>query len=1019
MFSLHDLLADEGFEFRKGQKKQVRFRDRVAPQDESIALPIYICHDRNSFNLSKHKADKSVARSGSSVFSSKRGDSSSRRSKSMSTAESGPSKNEPAIDEVAIRAVISILSGYVGRYLKDETFRETIKGKCNSCLERKNKDSDNGIFANMELGIESIERLVGSPGTKKELNMKSMRNSIRLLSIVASLNSKKSKNGSTCGTPNSHLSACAQLYLSIVYKIEKNDRISARHLLQVFCDSPSLARTHLLPELWEHFFLPHLLHLKIWYTKELEFLSNSDYGDKEKKMKALSKVYNDQIDMGTIKFALYYKEWLRVGGQSPTLPSLPLPSRPFNIPSRRRSLDSYTSHSSVNKSLFQAVFGQTIERRSMDLDDRNGALINTWGLEEEEKEYLDEEDIKGHGSVENRTRTRRRSSSLSQRKSQAELRPEMQKSDYLRFLTCQSEPTESLVHRGHMSTIVSIRNTENTRLSSTDLSGAIATICSSEILSDCEVATRVITKAWLVSHGDPAVEKTLSKAPVIEGMMEVLLASNDNEILEFAVSMLAEFVSRNEANRHIILNSDPQLDIFMKLLRSSSLFLKAAVLLYLVKPKAKQMISNDWIPLVLRVLEFGDQLQTLFAVQCSPQVAAYYFLDQLLTGFDEDRNLENARQVVSIGGLSLLEKRMEIGDVSEKNNAALVISCCIRADGSCRHYVANNLNKGSILELLVLGKHRNCHWYAFTLLTELICLNRNRATKFLNELICGWGNLNTMHILLAYLQKARLEERPIVAAILLQLDLLGDPLKCSVYREEVVEAIITGLDCQVCNEKVQEQSAKALMILGGRFSYTGEAAAEKWLLKEAGFFDDSSGDSFHGKKIFVDEIMQSNEEDNATENWQRKAAIVLVTSGSKRFLAALSDSISNGIPCLARASLVTVSWISSFLHSVGDENLQSMACSIFVPQLIESLNYDKALEERVLASFSLLSLIKSSDCVSKFSKSDKELLSRLRDLSQVTWTASELISVITSSLRHHYTELDKTPTYLGEIKSHH
>lgn len=77
----------------------------------------------------------------------------------------------------------------------------------------------------------------------------------------------------------------------------------------------------------------------------------------------------------------------------------------------------------------------------------------------------------------------------------------------------------------------------------------------------------------------------------------------------------------------------------------------------------------------------------------------------------------------------------------------------------------------------------------------------------------------------------------------------GDPLKCSVYREEAVEVIIEALDCEVCNEKIQEQSARALSMLGGRFSYNGEAIAEKWLLKEAGFDDDSSVDSFQGKDI--------------------------------------------------------------------------------------------------------------------------------------------------------------------------
>lgn len=270
----------------------------------------------------------------------------------------------------------------------------------------------------------------------------------------------------------------------------------------------------------------------------------------------------------------------------------------------------------------------------------------------------------------------------------------------------------------------SIRNEENSRLPSCNLSSAISTIYSSDNLSDCEIAVRVITKAWLDSHGDPVIEAMLSEPPLIQGMLEVLFASTDDEILELVISVLAEFVARNERNRNIILNFDPQLEIFMRLLRSSGLFLKAAVLLYLLKPKAEQMMSVEWVALVLRVLEFGDQLQTLFTVRCSPQVAALYFLNQLLTGCDEDRNLENARQVVCLGGLSLLVTQIEKGDTHERNNVASIISCCVRADGSCRNYLADFLNKASLLELIVLGNGSNSTCSAFALLIEILCLSR-------------------------------------------------------------------------------------------------------------------------------------------------------------------------------------------------------------------------------------------------------------------------------------------------------
>ncbi|KAL0363722.1 UNVERIFIED_CONTAM: hypothetical protein Scaly_1327400 [Sesamum calycinum] len=409
MASLHKLLSEEGFERQNSRKpkKKVKFKDRSRQEDSSFALPIYVCHDRRSFDSSRQRAEKALSLKGSSVFSSRRGGSGSERSNAKSVAEGAPRRDEPATDSVAVKAMISILSGYVGQYLSDENFRKIIREKCRSCFEgRKKKQSDNEIFAHLELGIQSIERLVESRDIKKEMDLESLQKSIKILNIVASLDSNKSLINV------SYLSACAHLYLSIVYKIAKNDKIAARHLLQVFCVSPFLARTHLLPELWEHFFLPHLLHLKIWFNKELDVLATWGYADKDKRIKALNEQYNCQMDTGTAKFALYYKDWLKFGGQAPPTPSVPLPWKPTYARSTRRSSDSSTSfHSTSNKSLYQAVFGPIEKGRSMDLDNGNEDCKNVWDLEKTAVAH-------------------RRSSSLSCRIEKADLWPDSQKSDF-------------------------------------------------------------------------------------------------------------------------------------------------------------------------------------------------------------------------------------------------------------------------------------------------------------------------------------------------------------------------------------------------------------------------------------------------------------------------------------------------------------------------------------------------------------------------------------------------------------
>ncbi|KAJ6764599.1 hypothetical protein OIU74_023483 [Salix koriyanagi] len=917
MASLHRMLSEEGFEHREF----LRSRDRLVRPDESVKLPIHIFHDQKRLQFPNQKTDMGSTRKGSSVFSSRRVSSDTGRSQQSKSLLQG---EEPAIDVIAIRAVVSILSGYIGRYIKDVIFREMIREKCSSCLVRRSLDSDDGIFVNMVLGMETIDKVVEEKATGKGVKMESLKNSIQLLSNVASLNSKKSRKGSTCGVPNSHLSACAQLFLSIAYKLEKNDRVSARHLLRVFCDSPYLARTHLLPDLWEHFLLPHLLHLKVWYHEELEALSDFHHFKKEIRMKALSKAYNEQMDMGTIQFALYYKEWIKVGDKAPSVPAVPFPSGPSYAPSMRRSSDSFNSRSStVNTNLYRAVFGPTKE-----FDSLNRASMDTWNREEDNN---------------NKTRSSRRPSSQDHVILNHDIWHEPPKSELLRLFSCRSVSSECLVNRNIIVRSNSIRNVETTHLLPIDLSRAISTICSSDSLTECETAIRVTAKAWLDSNGSNVIEGASSKAPVIAGLLEVLLASTDDEVQELAISILAELVVRNEANRLIALNSDPQLKIFMKLLKSSSLFLKVAVLLYQLKPKAKQMISIDWVALVLRVLEFGGQLQTLFTVRCLPEKAAMYFLGQLLTGFDEDKNLENASQVVSLGGLSFLIRIFEKGDITERNHAATLMSCCIRANWSSRNYIAENLNKDSLLQLIVLGIQKKFKGCVFTLLADLLCLSRRtRISKFLTGLSNGWGGLNTMHIFLVYLQRASPEERPLVATVLLQLDLMGDLLHSSLYREEAVEAITESLECQNCSTKVQEQSAKALLMLGGVFSNSGVASEEEWLLQQAGFHERLQG-SFRREEIVDGNL---DEEEDAVEDWQRKVAVVLLNSGGKRIM----------LP-------------------VRNENSYSK----ITPRLTESPHYDRALDGRMNPSVSQKHLIKSSEALSMLSTLNKELIDPLRN----------------------------------------
>ncbi|KAJ9565032.1 LOW QUALITY PROTEIN: hypothetical protein OSB04_000998 [Centaurea solstitialis] len=985
MGSLSELLAKEGF--TSNNKKKPKFNKTVVDHD-SIALPIYICRDRKTIDPPKNNNKKKT--SSSSLVSSRP------RRTSLSSASVSRRSDEPAIDEVATKAWISILSGYAGKYLRDKRFRDSLREKCCSCLVRStNAGSDNGVFANMELGIESIEKLIDSPGTMKELKMKSLRNSIGFLTI---LNSRESKNGTTSGTPNSHLSACAQLYLSIVYKLEKNDRICARTSSR--CLSIRLN--------W----LGHIC-CRIFGTISFCPISSISRFGTTKKSKAfpkrLSEVYEDRMDMGTVQFALYYKEWLKTGGQPPSsLPSVPLPSVKLRRRSSSVSLASLASRSSINNFLHGAVFG--VEKQpSMEVDNQAIERKEDDDDEEEELYSLNDHNTNKQRNLENRLTALRKYSSLNSTKP-----------DYTWFLPCQSlQPKPPSTKSSSITPPIS------------ELTRAVSTISTSENLTECETAVRVMTKAWL---NDPLVEKTLSKPSVIEGLLEVLFAATDEEIQELVISLLTEFVTRNEANGKIILSLDPQLEGFTNLMRNSSLFLKAASCSIGETGGQTDDVSRMG-PVGATGARVWRSDQPLFSVRCSPQAAAYYFLDRLLSGFDEDRNLRMGGRVEFV-----VEKNGDWGWCRKEKSC----KCCLLPTEGVGITWADNLNPELVLSLLVdaksptamrsrcLARRVNLHQQIMSRLIptddkinsvatifcirlklnlashlayQLVCQNTDlkysertfgleQRTKLFDELLKGWDCLNTLQILLVSLQRATREQRPLVASIMFQLDLMGDPLKSSVYREESIEAITEALDSRICNENVQTQAAKALLVLGGRYGYTGTPEVEKWILKEAGY-DESLEGGFHGRYYVVKGSQHLNEDDEI-EHRQRKAAMGLWMSGGQKLIAALGESIANGIPCLARASLVTVAWMSKFVHTVGDGDvLRSTALLTMVRHLIESLNRTSTIEERVLASFSLLELYKSSGSVFEISDEEKKaMVVHLRNISKVTWTAKKLTSIL-------------------------
>jgi hypothetical protein len=303
--------------------------------------------------------------------------------------------------------------------------------------------------------------------------------------------------------------------------------------------------------------------------------------------------------------------------------------------------------------------------------------------------------------------------------------PTPRKSYSFRIFSCRGDLSRNVINHPKISKkeVVSVEKELDSNELTMTLERAISVVSNSDNLRQCEYAVHEVARACSTSQGDPDLATSLSCPSFVQGLLEVTFTSKDDAVLESAILIMGQLVFGSEVIRQIVLNADPQLEVFLRLLRSNELFLKAAVVLYMMKPKAKQMLSLDWIPLVLHILECGDEVQFLCSVKCTPKIAAFYFLDQLLMGFDVDRNVENAKQMIALGGLDLLISRLDVGDARENRICITLLTLCIQADGSCRHYLADNLKKEPIVRLL-LGNHKKASTAALNMMSELVCLNR-------------------------------------------------------------------------------------------------------------------------------------------------------------------------------------------------------------------------------------------------------------------------------------------------------
>ncbi|XP_047325164.1 putative E3 ubiquitin-protein ligase LIN-1 [Impatiens glandulifera] len=486
----------------------------------------------------------------------------------------------------------------------------------------------------------------------------------------------------------------------------------------------------------------------------------------------------------------------------------------------------------------------------------------------------------------------------------------------------------------------------------------ITCLCTSENLQECEAAVLTIVKKWKDAKGDPGLHSFLSKPTITNSFMEILTASMNREILSASVYILSELIFADDgAVVETLTNVNSDFDCLASLLKNG--LAHASVLIYLLRPTFSQLSSQDLVPsLVQLILMKSDEFEE-FQLVMEPKDASIVILDQLLTGGDENSRIVNAKNVVDANTIPVLVKCLDRTDV--RQSVVSILFYCMMADKSCKNIIASRVELSLVLELFHSGND-GVKGLCVDFLSELVQQNRRTSCNQVLQIIKDEREFSIMHTFLVYLQMAPMDQQPSLATLLLQLDLLVDPRKMSIYREEAIDALIEAL-LRKEFPNFQAVALDSILFLSGRLAPSGKPCAEAWLLKIAGY------NQAYDAMMKIDNInRQENEriledEEKVARSWEKKVAFVLCNHDKGVIFKALEECLKSTSIVVAKSCLVCATWLIYMLYRLPDTGIRDVARKHLLQQFINVIQSSKNFEEKILAAIALRSFINDASAL--------------------------------------------------------
>ncbi|KAJ8768717.1 hypothetical protein K2173_023621 [Erythroxylum novogranatense] len=523
-----------------------------------------------------------------------------------------------------------------------------------------------------------------------------------------------------------------------------------------------------------------------------------------------------------------------------------------------------------------------------------------------------------------------------------------------------------------------------------ELRQAINNLCMSEILHESEVAVLRIERFWKETNMEFDIQSLLSRPPVVNGFVEILFNSVDPKVLKATVLLLSELGSRDKGVIQTLTRVDSDVECIVALFKNG--LLEAVVLIYLLTPTTMSLLEMDLVESLLTVIKKEDKDMLNMCVK--PKTAAVLLLDQILGGSEESTVSSIANAIISTKVIEKVVRSLEAQWAEERIAAVGILLRCIQEDGKCRNTIADQAELAPVLESFCTASDSE-QFEIVHFLSELVKLNRRTFNEQVLHIIKDEGSYSTMHTLLNFLQTAPQEQCPVVAGLLLQLDLLAEPRKMSIYREETIDTLIS---CLRENEfpAVQIAAAKTIVSLQGRFTASGKSLTRAMLLKRAGL-DKSYKNLIKMEQVgsFSEEVEGTlQEEERAAEDWERKVGFALVTHEFGLLFEALSEGLKSRYAELCSACFVSATWLAHMLNVLPDTGIRGAARVCLLKRFVAIFKSAKDIEDKVLSLLVLKSFIDDADGLRDITFYMKDIKKGLRELRKSSRLAFEIMKIL-------------------------